>query len=154
MVQLVVPGLTFGEGNASDQFFDDPTDVGLNGDIDQAVLVELGIVDVDVHDLSMFTELLDLTGHAIIEPDTEGEEQIGMGDGIVGEDGAVHTEPHQAEWVILRDGTDTHERGGDWDIRFASELLQRIGCLCGNDSAAAVNHGAGLLLFTSVMIKP
>ena len=64
------------------------------------VLVDLRRIDVDVDDLAVLGELADLAGDAVVEADAEGQQQVGLVDGVVGVDGAVHAEHLQAEEML------------------------------------------------------
>ena len=63
-------------------------------------LVDLRGIDVDVHNLAVLGELADLARNAVVEADTQGEQEIGLVDRVVGEHRAVHAEHLQAEEVI------------------------------------------------------
>ena len=52
-------------------------------DVGRLVLVELRRIDVDVDDLAVLAELLDLAGHAVVEPHAERDQQIGLFDRVV-----------------------------------------------------------------------
>ena len=49
----------------------------------ELVLVDLRGVDVDVDDPPVLGELGELAGDAIIEPDSEGQQQVRLVDGVV-----------------------------------------------------------------------
>ena len=56
----------------------------------ELVLVDLGGVDVDVDDPAVLGKLAELAGDAVVEPDAQGQEQVGLVDRVIGVDGAVH----------------------------------------------------------------
>ena len=58
-----------------------------------AVLIDFRVINVDVDDRAVLAEFLHLAGHAIVETDTDGKQQIGFIDGIVGIDRAMHAKP-------------------------------------------------------------
>ncbi len=105
----------------------------------ELVLVDLGGVDVDVDDPAVLGELAELAGDAIVEPDAEGQEQVGLVDGVVGVDRAVHAEHVEREVVVAGDGTQPMHGHGDGDARLGGELAQLLGRARGDDAAAAVD---------------
>ena len=46
-----------------------------------------------MNDRPVLAELLHLTGHAVIKAHADGKEEVGLVDGIVGIDRAVHAKP-------------------------------------------------------------
>ena len=78
--------------------------------------------------MSMWTILpclansVDLAGHAVVEAHAEGQQQVGVVDGVVGVDGAVHAEHVQAEVMIGREAAEAVDRQGDGDAGQLGEL--------------------------------
>ena len=84
----------------------------LIADVRGLVLVDLGGVDVDVDDLAVLGELAELAGHAVVEPDAEGEQQVGVVDRVVGVDRAVHPEHIERQVMVAREAT--RALAGSW----------------------------------------
>ena len=121
-------------------------DVAQDGQRDDFVFVQLGVVDVDVDDRAVLGEFLHLAGHAVVETNSDGEKQVGFVHGVVGIDGAVHAEPFERERVRLGKATDTHQRGGHGNLG-ALDKLEKFGRGVGrDDAAAAIDHGIARLL--------
>ncbi len=105
----------------------------------ELVLVEFRRVDVDVNDLPVLGELAHLARDAIVETDTEGEQQVGVIDGIVRVDGAVHAEHLQAQIVLGRKAAQPVQGQGDRNASTFGEFLQRRRGARGDDAAATVD---------------
>ena len=139
-------------------------DVALDGQMDLAVLVVLGLVDVHMDDGAGLAELLDLARDAIIETHAESEEEIravlhlhlrlveagavleftAHGPVCVGR--AVHAEPAQRERMRLGKRAHAHDGRGHGNARGFRKLAQLRRGFARDDTAAAVEHRAlGLL---------
>ena len=94
------------------------------GQVGRLVLVDLRRVDVDVHDLAVLGELADLAGDAVVEADAQGQQQVGLVDGVVGVDGAVHAEHLQAEEMLAGKAAQAVQRQGHGDAGLLGERLQ------------------------------
>ena len=88
--------------------FEGLLDVGLDGEFDVFVFINFRVVDVDVDDGAVLAEFLHLAGHAVVEADAEGQQEIGLVSRVVGCDGAVHAQPFQRQRMGFRKGTHTH----------------------------------------------
>ena len=117
-------------------------DVAEDRQSDDLVLVDLGVVDVDVDDRAVFGELADLAGDTVVEPHADGQEQIGFVNGVVGVNGAVHAQPLEGKRMRFRETPNAHERGGHGNPRALHKLQQFPGGFSGDDAAAAVDHRA------------
>ncbi len=101
----------------------------------------------------------ELAGNPVVETHADADQQIGMGDGVIGVAGAVHPQHAQGKIVVLGKATDAHKRRRHRNLhQFGQrhELLLRPG---GDDAAADVENrllrggdgfgrGADLLLVT------
>ena len=70
----------------------------------------------------MLGELAELAGDAVVEADAEGQQQVGLVDGVVGVDGAVHAEHVQAQVVVAGEAAQAVQRQGDRDAGLLGEL--------------------------------
>ncbi len=98
-------------------------DVADDRQVGDLVLVDLRRVDVDVDDLAVLGELAHLAGDAVVEADAEGQQQVGVVDGVVGVDGAVHAEHVQAEEVLAGEAAQAEQRQGHRDAGALGERL-------------------------------
>ena len=141
MPVAVIAGLDAGVDGVEEGF-----DVGVDGDVGGLVLVDLGGVDIDVDDAPVLAELGDLAGDAVVEPDADGEQQVGLVDRVVGVDRAVHAEHAEGQVVVAGHGAEALEGHGDGDLGFLGELAELAVGAGGDDTAAAVDDGlAGAL---------
>ena len=115
-------------------------DVGDDRDVNDLVLVELGGIDVDMDDETVLGEGRHLSRHAIVEADAEGEEEIGLVDGVVGVDAAVHAEHVERQRAICRVGPEAHEGHRYRDAGPSGELAELLGGTGGDHPAAGVDH--------------
>ena len=90
-------------------------DVADDRQMGDLVLVDLRRIDVDVDDLAVLGELADLAGDAIVEADAEGQQQVGLVDGVVGVDGAVHAEHLQAQEMLAGEAAQAVQGQGHGD---------------------------------------
>ena len=114
--------------------------IAVNRHVSELVLVNLGGVDVDVDDLAVLGELGELAGDAVVEADAEGEEEVGIVDGVVGVHGAVHAHHVEAEVVVRGEVADAVEREADGDTGEFGELLQLCSGTRMRDAAARVDE--------------
>ena len=61
-----------------------------NRDVSRLVLVEFRGINVDVNDLAVLGEFTHLACDAVVEADAQGQQEVGLADGVIGIDGAVH----------------------------------------------------------------
>ena len=115
-------------------------DVGLDGEFDVLVLVNFCVVDVYMDDRAMLAELLHLAGHAVIEADAEGEQEISFIGRVVGGHGSVHAQPFQREWMRFWEGTHAHQRRCHRNVGAFGEFEQFLMGFARNDPAAAVQY--------------
>ena len=99
-------------------------DVADDRQVGGLVLVDLRRIDVDVDDLAVLGELAHLAGHAVVEADAEGQQQVGVVDGVVGVDGAVHAEHLQAEEMLAGEAAQAEQRQGDGNAGAFGERLE------------------------------
>ena len=104
VVDRVHPRLGLGLGAGLAQLGDERGQhwlgVADDGHVDRLVLADLGGIDVDVDDLGLAREGRELAGHAVVEAHAHRDEQVGLGDRVVGVLGAVHT-GHPDEQVMV-----------------------------------------------------
>ena len=98
--------------------------VAVDRDVGDLVLVDLRRVDVDVDDLAVLGELGELAGHAVVEAHAEGQQQVGLVDGVVGVDRAVHAEHVQGQVMVGREAAEAVHGQGDRDAGLLGELPQ------------------------------
>ena len=111
-----------------------------NGKLHRLILVDFGVIDVDVDDRSVLAEFLYLPGDAVVKADANRQQEISLVDGIVRVNSAVHTEPLEGEGMIFRERSDPHEGGGDGNLAPFSKLGQLLGCIGGDHATTAVDH--------------
>ena len=87
----------------------------------------------------MLGELAELAGDAVVEPDAEGQQQVGLVDRVVRVDRAVHPEHVERQVMVAGDGAQAVHGHGDGDARLGGELAQLLGGVGGDDAAAAVD---------------
>ena len=114
--------------------------VAVDRNVREFVLVNLALIDVDVDDFAVLGELGQLAGHAVVEAHAERDEQVGIVDGVVAVDGAVHPEHVQTEVIIVREIPEAVERERDGDAQQFGELRHRVGGSAMRHAAARVNH--------------
>ena len=85
-------------------------DIGDDRQMSHLVLVDLGRIDVDVDDLAVLGELADLAGDAVVEAHAKRQQQVGVVDGVVGVNGAVHAEHLQAQEMLAGEAAQAEER--------------------------------------------
>ena len=115
-------------------------DVGNDRDVDDFVLVELGGIDVDVDDEAVLGEGRHLPGDPIVEANAEGEEEIGLVDGVIGVDAAMHAEHVERKRGVCRVGPEPHEGHCHRDSGTLGELAELLGGTGGDHAAAGVDH--------------
>ena len=91
-------------------------EVADEGYVDADVLVDLAGVDLDVDLLRVGRVAGEVAGDAVVEAHAEGEQQVGLLDGVVDPRLAVHA--HHAELQRMRggDAAEAEQRGGDGDL--------------------------------------
>ena len=115
----------------------------MDGDVGDLVLVDLGGVDVDVDDPAVLGELGELAGHAVVEPDAAGQQQVGLVDRHVRVDRAVHAEHAERQVVVAGHGAEALQGHRHGDARLGGELAQLLGGAGGDHAAAAVDDRRG-----------
>ena len=111
----------------------------MDGDVSELVLVDLRSVDVDVDDPAVLGELAELAGDAVVEPDAEGQQQVGLVDGVIRVDRAVHAQHVEREVMVAGDRPQPVHGHRDGDARLGGELAQLFGRIRGDDAAAAID---------------
>ncbi len=104
-------GLGAGLAQLGDEAGEDRLGVAHDRHVDRLVLADLGRVDVDVDDLGLARERRELAGHAVVEAHADRDEQVGLGDRVVGVLRAVHAGHAEAQVVVLGERALAHQRG-------------------------------------------
>ena len=139
LVDLLVPLAPVAGGDPGVDRLQERLDVGVNRYMCEFVFVDFGGVDVDVDDRAVLGKLAELAGDAVVEPHAEGQQQIGVVDGVIGVDGPVHSQHVEREVVIAgyrAQAVYGHRHG---NARPGGELAQLFGRIRGHDAAAAVD---------------
>ena len=104
----------------------------------------------------VLAKLVDLAGHAVVEPHAEGQQQVSAlghlpisalgvllelaADCPVGGRRTVHAEPTQRKLVRLRKCAHTHDRAGDRDTGRGDKSAQRVAGIGADDAATHVEQ--------------
>ena len=123
-----------------DQLGDDLGQVADDRHVGLPVLADLGRVDVGVDDRCLRGERRELAGDAIVEPRTEGDEQVRLLQGADSGHGAVHPGHAQVLRVAVRERAAGHEGGRHRDTGDVRQATQRLGRACPDHPAAHVEH--------------
>ena len=94
------------------QRVEDFFEVADEGDVGPDVLVDLGGVDLDVDLLRVGRVVGEVAGDAVVEAHAEGEQEVGLLDGVVDPGLAVHA--HHAERERMRGGEGCRGRAAWW----------------------------------------
>ena len=111
-----------------------------DGNVRRLVLVQFRRIDIDVHDLAVLAEFVHLARHAIVEPHAEGDQQIGLIDGVIRIHRAVHAEHVERERVVAGKRAEAHHGHRDGDAGLLGERAQLFARFAADDAAAGVNH--------------
>ena len=114
-------------------------DVAVNRYMCEFIFIDLGGVDIDVHDLAVLGELGELAGDPVVEPHAQGQQQVGLVDGVVRIDRAVHAQHVEREVVVAGQGAQAVHGHRHGDSRLGRKLAQLLGRIGGHDAAAAVD---------------
>ncbi len=131
------PARLGGQHRFAEQDVQGAVDIGIDGDGRLHVLADFGGVDLHVDDIGVLGVLLKLAGHPVVEAHAEGNQQIGLHDGAVGLDGAVHAHHAQTQGVIRRHGRQAVQSEGDRNVDLFGELTQKLAGVAGDDPVAA-----------------
>jgi len=126
--------------DAGEHLLQDGLCIAHDRDIHPLVLADLCRVDVDVDYPCLRCERIQFSRHAVIEPDTDGDEEVCLGDGIVRVLGPVHPEHAQVERVVARDGTKPHQGRRDRDHQGLGEPEELAGRIRGYHAPANVQE--------------
>ena len=91
-----------------------------------AVLADLGRVDVDVDDLGVRRERGELAGDAVVEPRAERDQQVGLLHRRHGRVVAVHAGHAEAELVRVGERAARHQRRDDGEVPDRRELEELL----------------------------
>ena len=116
-------------------------DVGHNAQIGMFVFVDLGKIDIDVDDISVFGKFPGDPGDAVVEPGAESQQQVAGVQRVIGIIGAVHAGPAQGKRIVFRESAQTHQGHGDGYVPFMRKFTEFFGRPGGDDAAARVNAG-------------
>src|SRR5262249_8946360 len=93
-------------------------------------------VDIDMNDLSMLGEFSDFPRYTVVKSHAESQEQIRFVDCVIGVHRAVHSEHLQAQVMVARETSETHQGKCHGDAGLLGKGAQ-IWCSTGGDDAAA-----------------
>ena len=94
--------VAFGSSGEERSSVEDLFEVADEGDVDADVLVDLGGVDLDVDLLRVGRVAGEVAGDAVVEAHPEGEQEVGLLDGVVDPGLAVHAHHAERERVMRR----------------------------------------------------
>ena len=94
---------------------EDLFEVADEGYVDFDVFVDFGGVDVDVDFFGVGGVVREVAGDAVVEAHAEGEEEVGLLDGVVDPGFAVHAHHAEVEGVGGGEGAEAEQRAGDGD---------------------------------------
>ena len=86
------------------------------GDVGADVLVDLGGIDLDVDLLRVGRVVGEVAGDAVVEAHAEGEQQVGLLDGVVDPGLAVHAHHAERERMVRGEAAEAEQRAGDGDL--------------------------------------
>ena len=109
--------------------------------MDELVLIDLRGIDVDVHDEAVLGEFRHLARHPVIEPHAHCDQQVGLIDGLVGVDAAVHAEHVQTPRIVARKRPESQKGHRDRDAGQPHEFAEFGGGVCRDHTATGVDHG-------------
>ena len=121
--------------------FEKRPDVGVNRDMSVLVLVDLRSVDLHVDDASVLGELGELSGDAVIEADSQGQQEVRIVHGVVGVDGAVHAQHVERKVMIAGNRSQAVHGHRHGNARLGGELAQLFMGIRGQHPPSAVDDG-------------
>ena len=104
------------------------------------VLVVFGAVDIEVDNRRIRREFIDGSRDAVVKARAHGDEQIGIVNRPVADDGTVHPEPVERERVFRRESAQAHERRGHGNARQVGKFAEQFRRFGGNHAAADIEH--------------
>ena len=117
-------------------------DIARDADIGQHVLVDLGRVDVHMDHVGVLGVGAQVAGDAIVEAHAQGDQQVGVLDGLVDPGLAVHAHHAQVQRMRFGDAADAEERRGDRDVALLGQLAQLVVRAAEDDAVAGQDDGA------------
>jgi hypothetical protein len=129
-------------GQQREKGVEDGFEVADEGDVGADVFVDLGGVDVDVDFFGVGRVVGEVAGDAVVEAHAEGEQEVGLLDGVVDPGLAVHAHHAERERVVGGEGAEAEQGAGDGDVAALGEvedLLARAGL---DDAVAGEDDGA------------
>ena len=91
-------------------------EVADEGYVDADVLVDFGGVDFDVDLFGVGGVAGEVAGDAVVEAHAEGEEEVGLLDGVVDPGLAVHAHHAEREGMVGGEGSEAEQGAGDGDL--------------------------------------
>ena len=98
-------------------------EVADEGDVGADVLVDLGGVDLDVDLLRVGRVAGEVAGDAVVEAHAEGEQQVGLLDGVVDPGFAVHAHHAERERMCGGEAAEAEQRAGDGDLLRSAKAM-------------------------------
>jgi hypothetical protein len=135
------PGLVPLGGDVGEQGLEHVAQVAHDTDVHGHVLVDLTGVDLDVDLLRVLRVGGELARDAVVEPHSEGEEEIRLLDGGVDEGLAVHAHHAEAERMAGREAAEPEQGQGDGRVRLLGVGLEGGGGARAHDAVAGQDEG-------------
>src|SRR5258708_16140340 len=107
----VIAGLKMG-----DKSFEHLTRIADEGGVNLYVLVDFGAVDLDVDLASALSVSAQVAGNAVVEPHPDGNEEVGLLNGVVNPGFAMHAHHAKVKRVFVREAADAQYRHDDRKI--------------------------------------
>src|SRR4029077_6662 len=118
------------------------TSIADKSGINLYVLVDFGAVDLNVDLPGALGISAQVAGDTVIKAHADGNEEIGLLNGVVHPRFAVHAHHAEVQRIIGREAADAEERHGDGIIAGADELLKGAHRAGNHDAVAGKNNGA------------
>src|SRR5689334_13051002 len=83
------------------------------GSINLHILVDFGAVDFNVNFAGALGVRAQISGDAVIETHADGNEEVGLLNGVIHPGFAVHAHHAEVQWIIGREAADAEKRHGD-----------------------------------------
>src|SRR5713101_1115492 len=106
------------------------------------VLVDFGAVDLNVNLAGALCVSAQVAGDAVVKAHADGDEEVGLLNGVVNPGLAVHAHHAEVQRIIGREAADAEERHGDRMIARSDELFESAYRSGNHDAMAGENEGA------------
>src|SRR6266849_8099645 len=112
------------------------------GGVNLHVLIDLGAVDLNVDLAGALGVRAKVAGDAVVKTHADGNEEVGLLNGVVNPGFAVHAHHAEVQRIIGGEAADSQKRHGDRIIAGADELLEGAHRAGNHDPVAGENDGA------------